>query len=83
MEDFRELKVLEKVGDIGNIETHELRDCICRKQRDLLGTRKCDFTLDACLVFRLKKDQKDHTALLKKKPSKLLTALKKWVWSTR
>ena len=32
----------------------ELRDCICRKQQDLLETRKCDFPLDVCLVFSMK-----------------------------
>jgi len=29
----------------------QLIDCICRKQQDLLGTRKCDFPLKACLTF--------------------------------
>lgn len=29
----------------------ELRDCICRKQMDLIDDRKCDFTLRACLNF--------------------------------
>ena len=28
-----------------------LIDCICRKQQDLLSTRKCDFLLKACLTF--------------------------------
>ncbi|MFC1504580.1 ATP-binding protein, partial [Spirochaetota bacterium] len=32
-------------------EAFELRDCICRKKRDLLSDRKCDFTLKACLVL--------------------------------
>jgi ferredoxin len=26
-------------------------DCICRKQQELLGSRKCDFPLKACLTF--------------------------------
>ena len=32
----------------------DLRDCICRKQQDLLGTRKCDFPLDVCLTFSMR-----------------------------
>jgi len=32
----------------------ELRDCICRKQQDLVGNRKCDFPLRACLTFSAK-----------------------------
>ena len=32
----------------------ELRDCICRKQQDLMETRKCEFPLDVCLVFSMK-----------------------------
>jgi len=32
----------------------ELRDCICRKQQDLVGNRKCDFPLRACLNFSAK-----------------------------
>lgn len=55
----------------------ELRDCICRKQQDLMGTRKCDFPLDVCLIFSLKENRWDHTALLKKKPLMCLTKLKK------
>lgn len=31
----------------------ELRDCICRKQQDLAGNRKCDFPLKACLNFSM------------------------------
>jgi len=30
-----------------------LRDCICRKQRDLVGTRECDFPLNVCLNFSM------------------------------
>lgn len=30
-----------------------LVDCICRKQQDLLATRKCDFPLRACLIFSM------------------------------
>lgn len=30
-----------------------LRECICRKQQDLAGTRKCDFPLDVCLNFSM------------------------------
>lgn len=32
----------------------ELRDCICRKQQDLIGNRKCDFPLKICLDFSMK-----------------------------
>jgi ferredoxin len=32
----------------------ELRDCICRKQQDLVSGRKCDFPLRACLNFSVK-----------------------------
>jgi ferredoxin len=30
-------------------EYFELRDCVCRKQQELLHKRKCDFPLDVCL----------------------------------
>ena len=30
-----------------------LRECICRKQQDMVGTRKCDFPLDVCLNFSM------------------------------
>jgi len=30
-----------------------LRDCICRKQRDMAGTRECTFPLDVCLNFTM------------------------------
>ena len=32
----------------------ELRDCICRRQQDLVGSRKCDLPLKACLNFSAK-----------------------------
>ena len=32
-------------------KSFELRDCMCRKQQDLLGSRKCDFPLRFCLNF--------------------------------
>ena len=32
-------------------KSFELRDCICRKQKDLIGNRKCDFPLKVCLIF--------------------------------
>ena len=32
----------------------ELRDCICRKQQDLVDNQKCDFPLKACLNFSVK-----------------------------
>ena len=28
-----------------------LIDCICRKQQDILGSRKCDFPIRTCLIF--------------------------------
>ena len=28
-----------------------VRDCICRKQKDLIGARKCEFPLDICMSF--------------------------------
>jgi electron transport complex protein RnfB len=36
---------------IAQAKSFELRDCICRKQQDLAGIRKCDFPLDVCLTF--------------------------------
>ena len=30
-----------------------LRECICRKQQDIVGTRKCDFPLNLCLNFSM------------------------------
>lgn len=30
-----------------------LRDCICRKQQELVDTRKCDFPLNLCLNFSM------------------------------
>ena len=35
-------------------KSFELRDCICRKQLDLVGNRKCDFPIRACLNFSVK-----------------------------
>ncbi len=35
-------------------KSFELRDCICRKQQDLVGTRKCDFPLKVCLNFSVR-----------------------------
>ncbi|RLB29049.1 MAG: hypothetical protein DRG66_02640, partial [Deltaproteobacteria bacterium] len=35
-------------------KSFELRDCICRKQQDLLENRKCDFPLNVCLNFSVK-----------------------------
>ena len=35
-------------------KSFQLRDCICRKQQDLMGSRKCDFPLNACLIFLMK-----------------------------
>jgi electron transport complex protein RnfB len=35
-------------------EWFELRDCICRRQQDLVGSRKCDFPLKVCLNFSVK-----------------------------
>jgi len=32
----------------------ELRDCICKKQLDLVGNRKCDLPLKVCLTFSMK-----------------------------
>ncbi len=32
----------------------ELRDCICRKQQDLLDKRKCNFPLRSCLNFSMR-----------------------------
>ena len=32
----------------------ELRDCICRKQLDLVGNRRCEFPVRACLNFSVK-----------------------------
>ena len=35
-------------------KSFELRDCICRKQQDMLGSRKCDFPLRNCLNFSVR-----------------------------
>lgn len=32
-------------------KSFEVRDCICRKQQDLVGNRQCDFPLSNCLNF--------------------------------
>ncbi len=32
-------------------KTFRVRDCICRVQQDLLGHRKCEFPVKACLMF--------------------------------
>jgi H+/Na+-translocating ferredoxin:NAD+ oxidoreductase subunit B len=34
-----------------NAKTFNVRDCICRIEQGLLGTRKCDFPLDICISF--------------------------------
>ena len=35
-------------------KSFELRDCICRKQQDLTGSRECDFPLNVCLIFLMR-----------------------------
>ncbi len=35
-------------------KSFELRECICRKQQEMLGNRKCDFALRVCLNFYAK-----------------------------
>lgn len=35
-------------------KTFQVRDCICRKEQDLVGQRKCDFPLEACLAFSVR-----------------------------
>jgi len=35
-------------------KSFELRDCICRKQLDLVGNRQCEFPVRACLNFSVK-----------------------------
>ena len=30
---------------------YRVQDCICRKQQDLVGARKCDFPLEVCVSF--------------------------------
>ncbi len=32
-------------------KSFHVRDCICRAEQDVLGTRQCDFPLEACLSF--------------------------------
>jgi len=32
-------------------KTYRVSDCICRRQQDELGTRRCDFPLKVCLYF--------------------------------
>lgn len=32
-------------------KSFHVRDCICRRQQDQLGSRKCDFPLNVCLYF--------------------------------
>lgn len=39
--------------------TFRVRDCICRKQQDLEGTRKCDFPLHVELIFYTGKETSD------------------------
>jgi NAD-dependent dihydropyrimidine dehydrogenase PreA subunit/DNA-binding transcriptional ArsR family regulator len=36
---------------IESSKTFSVYDCICRKQKDLIGARKCDFPLDNCMRF--------------------------------
>jgi len=36
---------------LGDARSFVLRDCVCRKQHDLLGTRRCSFPRRACLSF--------------------------------
>lgn len=36
---------------IESSKTFSVTDCICRKQQDLLGNRRCDFPLDICMGF--------------------------------
>ncbi len=39
---------------ISQARSFELRDCICRKQLDQVGNRRCDFPVRACLNFSVK-----------------------------
>lgn len=39
---------------IWQAKSFELRDCICRKQLDLVGNRQCEFPVRACLNFSVK-----------------------------
>jgi electron transport complex protein RnfB len=50
----------------------ELRDCICRKQQDLLETRKCDFPLDVCLVFSPKERPEGPHSITQEKAVEVL-----------
>jgi ferredoxin len=36
---------------IESSKTFSVIDCVCRKQQDLIGSRKCDFPLDICMGF--------------------------------
>ena len=41
----------EIVPIIERSEYFEMHDCICRKQQELLGKRKCDFPIDMCMAI--------------------------------
>jgi NAD-dependent dihydropyrimidine dehydrogenase PreA subunit len=47
-------------------------DCICKKQKQLLGAKKCDFPLRVCLTFSAKARQMDSNSISPKEALDLL-----------
>jgi NAD-dependent dihydropyrimidine dehydrogenase PreA subunit len=54
----------------------ELRDCICRKQQDLVDNRKCDFPVKACLNFSVKERPVGQHSITKQEALKVLDQAK-------
>lgn len=53
-------------------KSFEVRECICRKQQDVLGTRKCDFPLEICFNFSSLEIPTSKYSITKEEALKLL-----------
>jgi len=50
----------------------ELRDCICRKQMDLVDNRRCDFPVRVCLNFSVKESPAGRNSITQEEAIKVL-----------
>ena len=59
-------------GLIVQAKSFEVIDCICKKQQQLLDTKKCDFPLRVCMSFSTKVRQKGSNSITQKEALDLL-----------
>jgi electron transport complex protein RnfB len=57
---------------IAQATSFELRDCICRKQQELLGSRKCDFPVRDCLTFSAREQPRREHSITREEALKTL-----------